>query len=89
MPDIRKVVVQTARPRGDFAGAVEEGFYTVEDGKVLLIDSKGTPIDKFKFSRTLKPGQEAHSIAAMMLRQWKRPKGYDFNRPLRYPRIAY
>lgn len=87
--DIRKVRIETARPRGDYPGAVEEGFYTVEDGKVMLVDSKGTAIDKFKFSRTLRAGQDAQAVAAIMLRQWKRPKGYDFNRPLRYPRMAY
>jgi hypothetical protein len=89
MPDVRKVVIQTAQPQGNYPGAAEEGYYTVEDGKVLLVDKKGTPIDKFKFARKLKPSEDVHSVAAVLLRQWKRPKGSSFNRPLRYPRMAY
>ena len=55
----------------------------------IQTDKKGTAIDKFKFKRTLKPGEDPHSIAAILLRQWKRPKGYDFSRPLHYPRVGY
>ena len=69
--------------------AVAEGFYTVKDGAVLLVDEMGNAIDRFKLYRKLKAGEDAHGVAASLLRQWKRPRGSDFSRPLRYPRIAY
>lgn len=89
MVEIKRVRIQTAQPRGaGYPGAVEEGHYAVEDGRVALVDEHGTAIDKHRLSRELKPGEDAHSIAAILLRQWKKPRGSDFNRLLRYPRIG-
>jgi hypothetical protein len=89
MSEIRKVRIQTAEPRGArYPGAVEEGFYIVEDDSIVLTDKRGTPIDKHRLSRELNPGQDPHSIAAILLRQWKRPKNSDFNRKIVYPKIG-
>jgi hypothetical protein len=89
MSEIRKVRIQTAEPRGArYPGAVEEGFYIVEDGTVTLVDKRGTAIDKHRLSREVRPGQDPHSIAAILLRQWKRPKNSEFNRVLHYPKIG-
>ena len=55
----------------------------------MLTDRRGVPIDKLALSRELRPGQDAHSIAAILLRQWKRPKSTDFNRPLHYAPLKY
>ena len=90
MPEIRRVRIQVSEPRGArYPGAVEEGHYIVEDGTVTLVDKRGTPIDKHRLSRELNPGQDPHSIAAILLRQWKRPKRSDFNRPLHYQKVVY
>ncbi len=61
----------------------------MQGDSVVLTDRKGVPIDRHQLSRELKPGQDPHSIAAILLRQWKRPRGYDFNRPLHYQKIVY
>jgi hypothetical protein len=88
--EIRTVRIQVAEPRGArHPGAVEEGHYIVEDGTVTLVDKRGTAIDKHRLSRELKPGEDPRSVAAILLRQWKRPKSSDFNRVLRYPKVVY
>jgi hypothetical protein len=88
--EIRRVRIQTSEPRGSrYPGSVEEAHYTVQGNTVVLTNSRGVPIDKLQLSRELKPGQDAHSIAAVLLRQWKQPKSTDFNRPLHYQRVVY
>ena len=87
---VKRVRIQTAEPRGSrYPGAVEEAHYTVRGNTVVLTDRKGVPIDKLQLSLELKPGQDAHSIAAVLLRQWKRPKSTDFNRVLHYQPLKY
>ncbi len=34
-----------------------------KDRRVLLFEEKGTAIDKFKFSRKLKGGEDVHAVA--------------------------
>jgi hypothetical protein len=68
---------------------VEEGHYLIKDNAVMLVDKTGNPIDRHRFTRELGPGQDPHSIAAIMLRQWKKPKSSDFNRVLHYPKGVY
>jgi hypothetical protein len=88
--EVKRVRIQTAEPRGArYPGAIEEAHYTVQGNNVVLTDRKGVPIDRPRLSRELKPGQDAHSIAAVLLRQWKRPKSTDFNRPLFYQPLKY
>jgi hypothetical protein len=87
--DIHKVRIQTAAPRGTFPGAVEFANYTIDGNTVMLVTEHGAPIDRHKFSRRLKSGEDAHAVAAVMLRQWKKPKSGGFNRALRYPKIGY
>jgi hypothetical protein len=89
--EIRTVRIQTAEPRGArYPGAVEEGHYVVEGGDTItLVDKRGTAIDKHQYSRAVKPGEDPHSIAAVLLRQWKKPKSSDFNRVLHYPKVVY
>jgi hypothetical protein len=88
--EIKRVRIQTAEPRGArYPGAVEEAHYTVQGNTVVLTNSRGVPIDKLQLSRKLTPGQDPHSIAAILLRQWKRPSRYDFNRVLHYQPLKY
>jgi hypothetical protein len=42
---IRKVVVQTLPPSGEFLGQVAEGRYTWEDGVVTLVNDERRPYD--------------------------------------------
>ena len=48
MTDIKSVTITVARPRGNFPGKVETGWYTVNDGIVMLV-----PVDRHKFTRKL------------------------------------
>jgi hypothetical protein len=42
--DIHKITIQLARPRGNFHGRVEYGFYTAADGVVTLVGENGVDI---------------------------------------------
>jgi hypothetical protein len=42
--DIRKVTIELARPRGNFPGKVETGYYTVADDTVTLVEENGVPV---------------------------------------------
>jgi hypothetical protein len=90
MSEIKRVRIQTSEPRGSrYPGSVEEAHYTVQGNTVVLCNSRGIPIDRPRLARELRAGEDPHSIAAVLLRQWKRPKSGDFNRPLHYQRVVY
>ncbi len=87
--DIHKVTIELARPRGQFPGRVETGYYIVHDGTVTLVEENGVPVDKYKLSRKLAPGGDARAIACALTRQRYGKSNGDFNRPLRYPKIGF
>jgi hypothetical protein len=85
-----KVTIQMERPRGTFEGRVESSFYTVNDGTVTLVLENGVPVDKFKLSRKLKPGEDARTIACVLTRQrYSKGGSGDFSRKLIYPKIGF
>jgi len=88
--DVHKIVIQTARPRGTFAGRVMEGYYCVADNYVVLCDESGKPTGDGK--RTLNPGGDARLIACALLRSSRRygnsrPQG--FNDRILYQKLKY
>jgi hypothetical protein len=85
-----KVTITVAQPRGNFEGRVESSFYTVNDGTVTLVLENGIPVDKFKFSRKLKPGEDARAVACVLTRQrYSKGGSGDFNRKLIYPKVGF
>jgi hypothetical protein len=85
-----KVTITVAQPRGNFEGRVESSFYTVNDGTVTLVLENGIPVDKFKFSRKLKPGEDARAVACVLTRQrYSKGGSGDFNRKLIYPKVVF
>ena len=90
MTDIQKVTIALARPRGNFEGRVETGHYTVNDGTVTLVEPNGVPVDRFKLSRKLKPGEDVRGVACAPTRQRYSKRGSgDFNRKLIYPKVGF
>jgi hypothetical protein len=63
-------------------GVIAEGYYTIEDGAVILRDRD----DKHLTSRALLPGQDPLGVARALLREVEEPE--DFNRPLHYPKLG-
>jgi hypothetical protein len=92
---IRKVVVQTLSPSGDFLGQVAEGRYTWEDGVVTLTDDAGAPIMDRKgkpYTKKLTPQEDPHVIGCRLTKQ--RYNDYnggksDFWRPITYKTVNY
>jgi hypothetical protein len=66
----------------DDPGVIAEGYYTIEDGAVVLRDAD----DKHIASRALLKGEDPLAVARALLREAEEPK--DFNRPLRYPKLG-
>jgi hypothetical protein len=80
---------QTRRPSrdGEDPGAIEEGWFYAEGGKVYLCDKAGV---RTGASRALRPGDNAKEIAVRLLRdETGKRRWSDFNRPLRYPKHFY
>jgi hypothetical protein len=93
---IRKVVVQTLSPSGDFRGQVAEGRYTWEDGVVTLVDYDGVPKTDRKgkpsYTKKLTAAEDPHVIAGRLAKQHWRDHGgdkQDFSRPLNYKPLVY
>jgi hypothetical protein len=86
---IQSVTIGLQRPRGDFPGKIGEGSYIEEDHTVLLVDKNGAPIDRVRFGRKLKPGEDAKAVACVLLRQRLSGKSTSFNRPIQYPEQKY
>lgn len=88
--DIQKVTLQLERPRGNFHGKIATGYYTVADDAVTLVEENGVPVDKYKLSRKLKPGEDARAVACVLTRQrYSSKDGKDFNRSIQYPKIRF
>ena len=86
---IQTVTIQLQRPRGDFPGKIGDGAYIVEDGTVLLVDKYGSPIDRVRYGRKLKPGEDAKMVACVLTRQRLGGKSTSFNRPIQYPKTYF
>jgi hypothetical protein len=86
---VQTVTIQLERPRGQFPGKIGTGIYTVEDGTVLLVDQNGSPIDRVRYGRKLKPGEDAKAVACVLTRQRLSGKSTSFNRPIQYPKTIY
>ncbi len=76
------VTYETARPKGDFPGSVEEGWFCVEDNSVVLYDTSKARVDKLELIPHLTPRQQA----AIMLKRRAGMRNTDFNRRLSYPK---
>jgi hypothetical protein len=66
------------------------------DGKPLprvqrKVGRRGGPTPLVRWERKFRPGEDAHRVARELLMERHRAtqRGNDFNRPLRYPNIAY
>ncbi len=88
---VHETFVQIARPSGHGdMGTIEEGFYIIDGGEVILTDPKGAPLasGRIGVGYVAKLGNENHVDVARRLiwRRYRATKGgADFNRPLRYP----
>jgi hypothetical protein len=88
--DIKKVMVELQRPKGQFPGRVEVGYYVVNEGTVVLVEQNGMPIDRHRLTRKLGPGADAKLTACMLMRQrYSKGGSGDFNRPLQYPVLKF
>jgi hypothetical protein len=83
--DLTYVTFQTARPRGDFPGSIEEGQFCVENGSVVLYDMTGMRIGK----QEITPPLSARQTASIMLKRRAGQPNSDFNRRLLYPKVYY
>jgi hypothetical protein len=66
----------------DDPGVIAEGYYTVEDGAVILRD----PNDKHLTSRALLPNEDPAAVARSLLREAEAPR--DFQGPIHYPKMG-
>lgn len=77
--DIKTVPVQTAAPFGNSPGVITVGYYSVQDGVVVMHDQDGKPTGK-----RMPAGEDPRQVAYLITREsWKAEKP-DFNRPLNY-----
>jgi hypothetical protein len=92
---IRKVVVQTLPPGGEFLGQVEEGHYTWEDNIVRLVNHDGAPLRDRRgkvYEKKLTPQEDPHVIAGRLANQRFHDRGggkQQFSRPLNYKPLVY
>jgi hypothetical protein len=91
MPDdIRKVVIETRRPRGQDPGAIAEGWFKVVNGYVTLCNEDGIAVSGVDKRPVTHEGNE-RTIAALMLRERTRAtaRARSFNRPIQYPKTGW
>ena len=65
------IFVQMRRPRDGDPGVTEPGYFRVEDEIIVLVDKNGNPRRNKKGKRLeykLKPGENARTIAALLVR---------------------
>jgi hypothetical protein len=86
--DVHKVTLQIRPPRGSDPGRVEEAWYCVADGCVVLTDADGKPIGGEKCH--LSPGDDARLIACRMLRARRHSSAVSgFNDRLAFPQLKF
>jgi hypothetical protein len=79
-PTYVRVIIRNGND--DDPGQIAEGYYTIEDGAVILRDAD----DKHLTSRALLKGEDPAPLARILLREAEAPK--DFQRPLSYPKMG-
>jgi hypothetical protein len=89
MTEITRIMITLAPPKGSFPGKVAEGHYKVEGETVLLTDKAGTPVDRYRLTQKIKPGQDPKGIACSLLRSRYSGASDSFNRKLTYPRTGF
>lgn len=71
---------------------VDEGFYTVTDGLLVMRYEDGKPVDEGRFTHRLKEGEDARTIAGRLTKQMrKRALGATiegFHDPIHYEALG-
>ena len=90
------IYLQTARPKGDFAGAVAQAYFVVKGKQVVLTDSAGNTLhdpEGREYVQEPIGTDTPRETAAKLLRRFRtkmrgdRPSNFD--QPLKYPRLKY
>jgi hypothetical protein len=83
-PIVESYVWVQTRPcaADDDPGQIMEGWYSIDDGHVVLTDREGRHIT----SRAMIAGEDPAALARLLLREAKGPE--DFNRVLSYPSLG-
>jgi hypothetical protein len=87
---VHRVIIQIRRPSFGDPGQVSEGYYTVQDGVLVMTHEDGEPVSPDQFRHTLKAGDEPAAIAGILTREVRRymlgiTKAEEaFGRPLDY-----
>ena len=85
--EIHYVTVETARPRGDNLGQVDEGFYRIEGDVVVLVTAKG--VQRYAkggkpIRSAIGPGETARKVAWRLTKQNAPSRRPGFNGPISY-----
>ena len=80
MRQMPKIMIEVERATETSPGAILEGHYTIDDGKVVVTDLHGRPIGK----EEVRPGDDPTVTAKRILRRARLGRG-DFYGPIRYP----
>ena len=87
------IYISMRRPRKDDpedAGAIEEGWYVVNDGAVQLTDRDGNKVRGEFVTRPIGPGETAREVAVRMLRARVRSRpAKAFTRTIRYQKTGW
>ena len=75
-----KLVIEIERPTETTPGAILEGHYEIDNGKVRVTDAAGRPVGSEEFG----PGDDPAVVARRILRGARLGRG-DFYGPIRYP----
>jgi hypothetical protein len=89
--DFQTIFVTVRPPRDGDCGVVEQGYFRTEDDSIVLVDARGVPRLNKKGKRLeykLKPGQNARTIAALLVRDHLSNHRDDFHRKIIYPNVG-
>jgi hypothetical protein len=75
------VYTQVRPCRDNDPGQILEGWYSIDDGQLVLTDREG----KYITSRSMIKGEDPAALARLLLRE-KQPS--DFNSPMSYPKLG-
>jgi hypothetical protein len=85
--------IQLRGARGGDPGHVDQGWFIIKDGFVILTDEHDKPyLDATgRYEMKLAEGENPKDIAAILFRQWRgeNRSGDDFRRRLNYPPRGY
>lgn len=86
MTTAREVTIQIRAPSATSEGQVSTGYYIVENGVLIMTRPDGEPVSETLYRHTLRPNDDAQSIASVLTRKVRRELSglSDFNRPLEY-----